>query len=173
MGEPASLLARAYATLGLPRGCSQREAARQYRRLARRWHPDQYANDPQGQAEAAQRMREINRAFALVRKPERVGVQPRRAEPEAMAEAVPKSSSHSFGQRLSEADLREIADSIREPSMAGVLGRYLAWGGSLAFGVILIAQPGRPRTALNSVAGVLLLSAAAAHGIYTTWFRNR
>src|SRR3954468_11954940 len=128
MREPANLLARAYATLGLSPGCSQREAARQYKRLARRWHPDQYANDPQGQAEAAQRMREINRAFALLRKTERVDVRQRGAEPDTGAQAVPEPSPHSFGHRLSEADLREIADAIREPSMAAVLGRYLAWG---------------------------------------------
>jgi hypothetical protein len=170
MREPPDVLAHAYATLGLQRGCSRRHAARQYKRLAKRWHPDQYANDPHGQAEAAQRMREINRAFALVRA---AGPHVAPAAPETGREAVPETSARFFGQRLSEADLRAIADSIREPSMAGMLARYLAWGGSIAFGFILIAQPGRPRSTVNSVAGMLLLSGAAAHGVYTKWLRNR
>ena len=65
MPPPKNLLARAYATLGLPPVCSHRDAVRQYKALVKRWHPDQYATDPQGQAEAAQRMREINAAFAV------------------------------------------------------------------------------------------------------------
>ena len=118
-------------------------------------------------------MREINRAFALVRGVERRDVRHGRAASETMREAVPDSSGRFFGQRVSEADLREIADSMREPSMAGMLARYLAWGGSIAFGLILIAQPGRPRSIMNSVAGVLLLTGAAAYAVYTTWFRDR
>jgi hypothetical protein len=118
-------------------------------------------------------MREINRAFALVRAAERGAVRHDRAAPDTMREVVPGSPARFFGQRLSEADLREIVDSMREPGMAGMLARYLAWGGSIAFGLILIAQPGRPKSTMNSVAGVLLLSGAAAHGVYTKWFRNR
>jgi hypothetical protein len=118
-------------------------------------------------------MREINRAFALVRGAEHSDVGRGRAAPDPMGGAVPDPSARFFGQRLDEADLREIADSMREPGMAGMLGSYLAWGGSIAFGVILIAQPGRPRSTMNSMAGVLLLSGAAAYAIYTTWFRNR
>ncbi|HEU4890466.1 MAG TPA: J domain-containing protein [Vicinamibacterales bacterium] len=173
MREPPDRLARAYATLGLQRGCSPREAARRYRSLVKRWHPDQYANDPQGQVEAAQRMREINRAFAIVRGAQRGDIRHGRVASDTMGEAVPHTSARFFGQRLSEADLREIADSMRESSMAGMLARYLAWGGSVAYGLILIAQPGRPKSAMNSMAGVLLLGGAAAYGVYATWFRNR
>ena len=63
-------IARAYATIGVPRGASARELKRQYRRLVRQWHPDRWANDPVGQAEASNRMRIINDAYATL---ERLG----------------------------------------------------------------------------------------------------
>ena len=63
-------IARAYATIGVPRGASARDLKRQYRRLVRQWHPDRWANDPVGQAEASSRMRVINDAYAML---ERLG----------------------------------------------------------------------------------------------------
>jgi DnaJ domain len=143
MREPPDLMTRAYATLGLQPGCSPREAARQYKRLAKRWHPDQYGNDPQGQAEAAQRMREINRAFALVsgatRGAEVVSDRPPRG---TSGDPVPEHRTRFVGQRLNEADL------IAQPGP-------------------------HPKSTINSAAGALLVSAAAVHWIYTAWFKNR
>src|SRR5436305_1870168 len=60
---PVDPIARAYATIGVPRGASARELKRQYKKLVRQWHPDRYANDPVGQADAAVRMRIINDAY--------------------------------------------------------------------------------------------------------------
>src|SRR5215472_14519255 len=60
-------LPRAYATLGLERTASQRETRRRFRKLVRQWHPDRFANDPRGQAEAAERMRQINAAYDRIR----------------------------------------------------------------------------------------------------------
>lgn len=62
----ASRLRRAYAVLELSRPVTERELKRQYRRLVKRWHPDRYTLDPVGQAEAAQRMREINNAYQVL-----------------------------------------------------------------------------------------------------------
>lgn len=59
-------LARAYAVLGLRPGAPAREIRSRYRELARRWHPDRFAQDPQGQAEAAIQMRQINDAFKRI-----------------------------------------------------------------------------------------------------------
>jgi curved DNA-binding protein CbpA len=59
---------RAYAQLGLAPGASPARLREQYLSLVRRWHPDRFANDPQGQAEAAARMREINAAYRLLAK---------------------------------------------------------------------------------------------------------
>lgn len=58
--------ARAYAILGLERGCAPDHLKATYRRLVKRWHPDRFAADPAGQAEASARLREINGAFRIV-----------------------------------------------------------------------------------------------------------
>ena len=63
MSDP---IARAYAQLGIPPGTSPARLRKQYRALVRKWHPDRFASDPQGQAEAADRMREINAAYQLI-----------------------------------------------------------------------------------------------------------
>jgi preprotein translocase subunit Sec63 len=39
---------------------------RHYKRLVRRWHPDRFASDPQGIAEATQRMHLINHAYESI-----------------------------------------------------------------------------------------------------------
>jgi hypothetical protein len=59
-------LTRAYAVLGVEAGAPPRRIRARYKELVRRWHPDQYAGDAQGQAEAALRMREINGAHATL-----------------------------------------------------------------------------------------------------------
>jgi DnaJ-class molecular chaperone len=57
---------RAYSQLGLLPGASADRLRKQYKALVRRWHPDRFAGDPQGQAEAAIRMRAINDAYHLI-----------------------------------------------------------------------------------------------------------
>jgi DnaJ domain len=59
-------LSRAYAQLGLPPGASLELVRKQYKGLVRRWHPDRFADDPQGQGEASLRMRAINDAYQLL-----------------------------------------------------------------------------------------------------------
>jgi DnaJ domain len=57
---------RAYAVLGIPQGSSREEVRLRYRHLIRLWHPDHYASDPIGQAEALKRMQEVNAAYRTV-----------------------------------------------------------------------------------------------------------
>ncbi len=52
-------LRRAYAVLGLKPGTPVGQVRRRYKALVKRWHPDRYATDPAGQAEAENRMREV------------------------------------------------------------------------------------------------------------------
>ncbi len=59
-------VARACAVLGVSANVSLPELRRRYRSLVRQWHPDRFADDPAGQAEAATRMRQINDAYRLV-----------------------------------------------------------------------------------------------------------
>jgi len=51
-----------YQILGLPRGASDSEIKRAYKRLALRYHPDKNPGD----VEAAERMKEINEAYAVL-----------------------------------------------------------------------------------------------------------
>src|SRR4030095_13165944 len=63
--EPMDLV-RACAELGVTPSASAREAKRAYRKLVRRWHPDRFANDPQGQAEATLRLQRITEAYQAI-----------------------------------------------------------------------------------------------------------
>jgi curved DNA-binding protein CbpA len=64
MARTVDELARAYAILGLRPGAPLGAIRSRYRALAKRWHPDRYATDPQGQAEAAIEMRAITGAYS-------------------------------------------------------------------------------------------------------------
>jgi DnaJ-like protein len=59
-------LRSAYAVLGLQPGASLQEVKQQFKNLVRRWHPDRFANDPQGRAEANDRLRVINSAYSTI-----------------------------------------------------------------------------------------------------------
>jgi len=50
-----------YATLGVPRGASDRQVQQAYRRLARRYHPDLHPD-----AEATERMQRVNQAWEIL-----------------------------------------------------------------------------------------------------------
>jgi curved DNA-binding protein CbpA len=55
-----------YATLGVPRGASQRQVQQAYRRLARRYHPDLHPD-----AETTERMQRVNQAWEILSSPTR------------------------------------------------------------------------------------------------------
>jgi DnaJ-domain-containing protein 1 len=57
---------RACAALGLPHDSSYATVRRRYRALVKTWHPDRFAADTQGQAEANLRMRVINDAYTTL-----------------------------------------------------------------------------------------------------------
>jgi curved DNA-binding protein CbpA len=57
-----------YAVLGLPREATPLQVARAHRQLAKRHHPDLHGS-PNGASEAAERMRRINEAWALLSNP--------------------------------------------------------------------------------------------------------
>jgi hypothetical protein len=173
MGYAPDRVGHAYATLGLRRGCSRREAARRYKQLVKQWHPDQYANDPQGQAEASARMREINAAYAMVRK---------LASPEVRVRSVAEKPTASSpvqragtGRRLTQEEIDDIAKAIGGPGIIDTLMRYFFWFGAVGYGYLLVAQPtkvARPRNTANTIAGILLVCAGVGHWIYTRWFRK-
>ncbi|MGE5245684.1 MAG: J domain-containing protein [Betaproteobacteria bacterium] len=63
---PHDQLDSAYATLGLRRGTPLSAVRRRYRALVRKWHPDRFAADPQGVAEATLMLKAVNHAYGAV-----------------------------------------------------------------------------------------------------------
>ncbi len=57
---------RAYAVFGLPTGSPYPAVRKRYMSLVKTWHPDRFASDPQGQAEAGERLRVINAAYSTL-----------------------------------------------------------------------------------------------------------
>jgi hypothetical protein len=94
--------ARAYATLGVAPGAPLDEVRKRYRALVRQWHPDRFARDPQGQAEAAIRMRAINDAFRCVA----AGTMVPPAAP------GPPSRPHEPGRRLTREEIDRMVESL-------------------------------------------------------------
>src|SRR5437899_6746225 len=86
---------RAYAILGLRPGSSSSEIKRRYKHLVKTWHPDRWAGDPTSQAEAAQRMREINLAWQVLTESARAMAPP----PSAQLPPVPRRDSQLSSSR--------------------------------------------------------------------------
>ncbi len=160
----AEELRRAYAVLGLTPGVAPRALKRRYRELVRTWHPDRFASDPIGQAQAEQRLREINLAYdaigaAPLGAPAHVDAPPSTAPVDARA-------VRPLGARLSREEIDAMVAAIGTRSLLeetfDSLGR---WGHTLRFGlfgavlVVLVAAAlreggaGLPLVAL--VAGVV------------------
>jgi hypothetical protein len=62
----ANDLRHAYAVLGFSPPVTEARLKRRYKSLVKRWHPDRFQSDPAGQAEATQRLRDINVAYHVV-----------------------------------------------------------------------------------------------------------
>ncbi|MBQ3356557.1 MAG: J domain-containing protein [Oscillospiraceae bacterium] len=56
-----------YEVLGVPHGTSEEEIKKAYRELARKYHPDNYANNPLADL-AQEKMKEINEAYDMLTK---------------------------------------------------------------------------------------------------------
>jgi curved DNA-binding protein CbpA len=107
-------LARAYVTLGVTPAASLADVRKRYKALVRQWHPDRFARDPQGQAEASLRMRAINDAFRAVVAGRAV---PRFDPPAASAggaaaAAHPRSSTFS-GRRLTREEIDRMVEAMK------------------------------------------------------------
>jgi curved DNA-binding protein CbpA len=80
-----------YATLGVPRGASERQVQQAYRRLARRYHPDLHPG-----AEATERMQRVNQAWEILSSPARrasMTWSPRRADRRTPAHSASRRSA--------------------------------------------------------------------------------
>ena len=57
-----------YAILGVPKGAAEKDIKSAYRKLARKWHPDQ---NPENQKEAEEKFKEISEAYEVLGDPEK------------------------------------------------------------------------------------------------------
>jgi hypothetical protein len=60
-------LSNPYQILGIKAGASRAEAHAAYRRLARRWHPDLHAGNPEAERLAEEHMKALNQAYRAIR----------------------------------------------------------------------------------------------------------
>ena len=102
---------RAYAVLELTPPVTPEALRKQYRRLARRWHPDRHASDPVAQADASDRMRRINDAFRLVASSLEHVARP--APPAAGAPSPPRGAGAGrTAARMTREEIEELVASI-------------------------------------------------------------
>jgi len=111
-----------YAVLGVPPGAGERELARAYRRLAKRWHPDRAG------AEAQRRMAEINQAYELARiarrRPAR-GAGARRAAPAARRRR--RAAGAWLREPVRHALGRELLHALREGEQVELVAAAETW----------------------------------------------
>jgi hypothetical protein len=142
-------LSHDYATLGLTPSASPVEVRKAYKKLVRQWHPDRFARDPAGQAEATQRMRAINTAYETIR-----GSYIPRYESTTAADGRVRPRANP-GTRLSREQIEELVNSIgREGPVDIVIGTLEWYGRSIRFVVTLLLAA----WALARLRGVLLTS---------------
>jgi hypothetical protein len=135
-------LARAYAVLGVRGGASAAEIKKRYRALVKVWHPDRFAADPQGQAEAATRMRAINEAYEITL----AQVAPRTPAPAASA-APATAAGPLGGRRLSSSEIegmrRDLGNKGLLDWLLGDPAKDFGWQAerrrSSAFGLSFVA----------------------------------
>jgi hypothetical protein len=164
-------LARAYAVLGVRGGASAAEIKKRYRALVKVWHPDRFAADPQGQAEAATRMRAINEAYEITL----AQVPPRTPAPAASA-APATPAGPLGGRRLSRSEIEAMVRDMRsEGPLDWLLGdpardwgwqaerrKSEAFGLSVVaawavFGLVVLSWPNHPLAALLVAFGTFLI----------------
>lgn len=150
-GLKMDALAHAWAVLGLAKGSDMDALRARYRSLVRRWHPDQYAQDPQGQAEAQARMCAINDAYRQLLK--------------ASAPAPTGSSkqeSRPTGRRLSREEIDRLVAAIGSES----------WVDSIPYGAVadwFTLRPGSQWKITWDVAPSLVFAVGAFGMLVLEW----
>lgn len=57
-----------YEVLGVSQNATDEEIKAAYRRLVKKYHPDRFANDPEKQAAASEKLKQINAAYDMITK---------------------------------------------------------------------------------------------------------
>lgn len=89
-----------YAVLGVPKGAAEKDIKSAYRKLARKWHPDQ---NPENPKEAEEKFKEISEAYEVLGDPDKrrkydvLGSDWKHAAQQAEAQRRYRRSSQDFG----------------------------------------------------------------------------
>ena len=147
-------LVRACAELGVTPSASLREAKRAYRKLVKRWHPDRFANDPQGpgggDAAAAADHRGLpgDRARAGARGGGRVG---------AGREGGPR---YEPGERLPREEVERLVRSLGNEGPLDAFLKQPMWWWPLPFGIVFLLSTRSTAYEWLFAGGVLLIALA-------------
>jgi len=141
LAHPPDPIARAYAVIGLRPGASAQQLKQQYKRLVKTWHPDRWASDPVNQAEATQRMRAINEAYATLHRLRAADDESeRRAAQAPQQPAEHWSTSH---RSMTDEELDSIVRAIGDQSFVSIALRFSAWFVPMAAAYVPIARTKR------------------------------
>jgi DnaJ domain len=149
--------ARAYAILGLRRGCTPEELKATYRQLVKRWHPDRYSMDPAGQAEASARLREINGALRIVADDMIAAKVPRPPVTPAPDRARPHPPEYAPGRPLSRSEIDALVGALRTESPVDTLLQWMILVGPFAALWLLLLPTRGPSIGEGVLALALLI----------------
>ena len=154
-----NLLDSAFATLGVRHDASPVVVKRRYRQLVKKWHPDQFAADPQGVTEATLMLKAINRAYATIL---------RHRSPDAHARetvanpASPVRPGRSFDARLTQSQIDDIVAAIHDSESllaAQSHSLFVGWHSrvaSLALALVCGVEARQPGDAGSALVACLL-----------------
>jgi hypothetical protein len=126
-----------YRVLGLAPGASEAEVKQAYRDLARVWHPDRFGTDPRLAAKAAEKLKEINRAYEALTDPAAAARERRSRAPEPDPDPTPPGAGPAR-RRPAPPRATEPAPPVRESTRIGML--QIAAALTLAV-IMLMAAP--------------------------------
>ena len=81
-----------YQVLGVPSTATDEEVKKAYRNLAKKYHPDNYHDDPLADL-AQEKMKEINEAYEEIQNQRKRGASGKATEPTAAAMAAPTAAT--------------------------------------------------------------------------------
>jgi hypothetical protein len=141
-------LVRACAVLGVTPSATAREAKRAYKRLVRTWHPDRFANDPQGAREATSRLQMITEAYQTIVHALGPGASP------------PPTGSvrHDPTSRLSRDEIERLVETMGSEGPLDAFFNQPMWWWPLPLGVLLLL--GTRASTWDQLGGFLLIAAA-------------
>ena len=122
-------LVRACAVLGVTPSATAREAKRAYKKLVRRWHPDRFANDPQGEREATARLQQITEAYQTIVHALGPGAAEVPAGPRGYEPGVP----------LSRAEIERLVETMRVDGPLDAFFNQPMWWWPLPLGLVFLA----------------------------------